>query len=67
MISYTLFIIFSTLMFTSGIIFWIICLFNQNIQRPGLLLFGCLFWPFTVTFMYIYVYVENMRNKRLDI
>ena len=56
---YTLFVIFMTLMLSSGIIVWLISIFNQKIKRPGVLLVGCLFWPLSLIFIYTYLFLHN--------
>jgi hypothetical protein len=62
MISYTIFIIFSTLVVTSGILFWLISLFSGNLKRPILSLIGYLFWPLSLSFISIYAYFYNLSN-----
>jgi hypothetical protein len=56
---YTLFVIFMTLMLSSGIIVWLISIFNQKIKRPLVLLIGCLFWPLSLIFIYTYLFLYN--------
>ena len=56
---YTLFVIFMTLMISSGIIFWLISIFTSDIKRPVIYLIGCLFWPLSIIFIYTYLFLDN--------
>lgn len=59
MIIYTLAVILSTLMFFSGICFYIISLFTDKVERPLIFLIGCLFWPFSLILIYTYIFINN--------
>jgi len=61
MISYTIIIILTTLMFSSGTLFWIISMFTGKMERPILSLFGYLFWPVSILLIIFYVYLLKRR------
>jgi hypothetical protein len=67
MISYTIIIILTTLMFSSGTLFWIISMFTGKMERPILSLFGYLFWPVSILLIIFYVYLLNRYNSRKSI
>ena len=68
MIAYTIFVVLSTLMITSGLLFWIISMFTGKMERPILSLVGYLFWPLSLVFIWIYVYFYNKYpGRRKDI
>jgi hypothetical protein len=67
MIMYTIFIVLSTLMISSGILFWIISLFTSKMERPILSLIGYLFWPFSLLIIIFYMYLLNRYNSRKSI
>lgn len=68
MIAYTFFVVLSTLMITSGLLFWIISMFTGKMERPILSLVGYLFWPLSLVFIWIYVYFYNKYpGRRKDI
>ena len=68
MIAYTIFVVLSTLMITSGLLFWIISMFTGKMERPILSLAGYLFWPLSLFFIWIYVYFYNKYpGRRKDI
>jgi hypothetical protein len=62
MIAYTIFIILSTLIVTSGILFWIISLFTGELKRPMLSLIAYIFWPLSLVFISLYVYFYNLNQ-----
>lgn len=64
---YTIFIVLSTLMISSGILFWIISLFTSKMERPILSLIGYLFWPFSLLIIIFYMYLLNRYNSRKSI
>jgi hypothetical protein len=64
MIAYTIFIILSTLIVTSGILFWIISLFTGELKRPILSLIAYIFWPLSLAFISLYVYFYNINQLR---
>jgi hypothetical protein len=64
MIAYTIFIILSTLIVTSGILFWIISLFTGELKRPMLSLIAYIFWPLSLVFISLYVYFYNLNQLR---
>jgi hypothetical protein len=64
MIAYTIFIILSTLIVTSGILFWIISLFTGELKRPILSLIAYIFWPLSLAFISLYVYFYNLNQSR---
>jgi len=59
MVIYTLAIIFLTIMICSGIVFWVISIFEGKIKRPLLYLIGCMFWPFSIVLIYSYLSIIN--------
>lgn len=63
MIAYTIFVILTTLMITSGIFLWIISMFSEKVERPILSLIGYLFWPISLLFIWIYIYFYNKYNS----
>jgi hypothetical protein len=67
MIAYTIFIILSTLMVTSGFLFWIISLFTGDLKRPILSLIAYIFWPLSLAFITFYAYLLNRYNSRKSI
>jgi hypothetical protein len=60
---YTLFVIFMTLMISSGIIFWGISIFTDQIKRPLLYLIGCIFWPITLSVIFTYLFFVNIIDE----
>ncbi len=67
MIEYTIFIVLSTLIVTSGILFWIISLFSGELKRPILSLIAYIFWPLSLAFITFYVYLLNRYNSRKSV
>jgi hypothetical protein len=64
MVIYTLAIIFSTIMISSGIVFWTISMFESKIKRPFLYLLACSFWPFSLTIIYTYLFLINKMQTK---
>lgn len=63
MILYGILISAITVMMLTGLFFWIICIFTESVKRPYFLFIGCLFWPFSIILIYIYLYFRNKIIK----
>lgn len=64
MLVYTILIIIITTILLFGLFFYVVSIFNVPIKRRFLFLLSCLFWPISISLIFLYISILDRYKSR---